>query len=68
MLLQYKGENTIDFINDSVYEAKKVNDDAFGDYYAIFDEGDDWYCYSIKFVEKNFLDVTSELENNEKSA
>ena len=68
MLLQYKGENTIDFINNSLYEAKQVHDDAFGDYYAIFDEGDDWYCYSIKFVEKNFLDVTSELENNEKSA
>ena len=67
MKLKYIGENKFSLRTGRTYEAKKNNDDT-GDYYSIFDEGDDWYCYGIKFVENNFVDVTSEFENNAKSA
>ena len=55
MLLMYIGERVIDLIPNSVYEVKKVHNDFLGDGYSIFDEGDDWYWYSVEFVEKNFV-------------
>ena len=32
-------------------------------YYAIFDEGNDWYVYGVEFVEKNF-EIVEEGEND----
>ncbi len=61
MNLRYIGdEKKVSFIKDKVYSAKKIRD-KFGEGYAIFDEGDDWYRYGIQFVEKNF-DVIAETE------
>ena len=59
MLLQYIGKRQIDLIPYSIYEVKKVFDNL-GEGYAIFDEGEDWYRYGLKFVEKNFEAVSSE--------
>lgn len=56
MLLMYVGERDIDLIPNSVYEVKKFHDDFLGDGYAIFDEGDDWYWYSVEFVKENFVE------------
>ncbi len=57
LLLEYIGERVVDLIPHSVYESKKIKDD-WGEHYAIFDEGDDWYVYSVDFVKKNFKEVT----------
>ena len=61
MLLRYIGNDPkeISFKIGGYYEAKKIYD-ALGDGYAIFDEGDDWYRYSVRFVEKNFEEVKEE--------
>ena len=61
MNLRYIGdEKKVSFIKGKVYSAKKISD-KFGECYAIFDEGDDWYRYGVQFVEKNF-DVLAETE------
>lgn len=61
MILRYKGDGkSVSFIRNNLYSAKKISD-KFGECYAIFDEGDDWYRYGVQFVEKNF-DVLAETE------
>ena len=58
-MIKYRGDGKfVSFTPNKFYEAKKIHDEL-GDGWAIFDEGDDWYRYGIKFVEKNF-DVSSE--------
>lgn len=61
MLLRYIGNNPkeISFIAGGYYEAKKIHDEM-GDGWAIFDEGDDWYWYGVRFVEENFEEVTED--------
>ena len=55
MLLMYVGDGyRVSFIPNSVYEVKKIHD-AWGEGYAIFDEGEDWYRYSVDFVKENFV-------------
>ena len=67
MLLKYKGDGYREsFIPNHVYEAQKIHDDL-GDGYAIFDEGEDWYCYGINFVKENFIEVAEEVENIRKA-
>ena len=53
MMIKYVGEREIDLIPDKFYKAKKIRDDL-GEGYAIYDEGENWYRYGKKFVEKNF--------------
>ena len=67
MLLQYIGKRQIDLIPYSIYEVKKVFDNLV-EGYAIFDEGEDWYRYGLKFVEENFENVPSENEIDFKMA
>ena len=53
MKLRYKGNGKfVSFITNKIYKAKKIFD-ALGEGYVIFDEGDDWYRYSVDFVENN---------------
>lgn len=59
MLLRYIGEECFSFIKDSYYEAEKFCDER-GEAWIIFDEGDDWYRYGMKFVEENFEIVTED--------
>ena len=61
MLIRYKGEKCFSFIVGKVYEAKNFYDER-GEAWAVFDEGDDWYRYGLRFVEKNF-DVVTEDES-----
>ncbi|MBR1647601.1 MAG: hypothetical protein IJ685_12635 [Selenomonadaceae bacterium] len=61
MLIRYKGEKCFSFIFGKVYEAKRFYDER-GYAWAIFDEGDDWYRYGVRFVEKNF-EVVAEDES-----
>lgn len=63
----YIGERIMDLIPDKVYEAKKIFDEL-GEGYAIFDEGEDWYRYGLKFVKENFEAVPSENEIDFKMA
>ncbi len=54
MLLRYKGDGKfVSLITGEIYKAKKISD-RMGEGYAIFDEGDEWYRYSVQFVKKNF--------------
>lgn len=54
MILLYKGDGRGEsFITGNYYEAKRICDDM-GDGWAIFDEGEDWYGYDLRFVEENF--------------
>jgi len=58
MLLRYTGdEKRVSFIKGSYYEAERFCDEM-GEAWAIFDEGDDWYVYGLRFVEENFEEVT----------
>jgi len=58
MLLRYTGdEKGVSFIKGSYYEAERFCDEM-GEAWAIFDEGDDWYVYGLRFVEENFEEVT----------
>ena len=60
MILKYKGDGRgVSFITGSYYKAEKFCDDM-GEAWAIFDEGDDWYVYGVKFVEENFEEVKEE--------
>ena len=60
MLLRYKGDgHKVSFVTGSYYEAEKIHDDI-GEAWAIFDEGDDWYVYGVKFVAENFEEVTED--------
>ena len=59
MLVKYRGEECFSFIVGKTYEAKKIYDEL-GEGYAIFDEGDDWYVYGVKFVAENFEEVTED--------
>ena len=61
MLLRYIGNNPkeISFTAGGYYEARKIHDEM-GDGWAIFDEGDDWYWYGVRFVEENFEEVTED--------
>ena len=60
MLLRYTGDGDgVSFHVGSYYEAEKFHDD-FGDAWAIFDEGDDWYVYGVSFVKENFEEVKEE--------
>lgn len=52
-------EREVSFIKGSYYEAKKINDEM-GEGWAIFDEGDDWYRYGVRFVSENFEEVKEE--------
>ena len=52
-MIKYIGEREVDLIPNKFYEAKKIHDEL-GDGWAIFDEGEDWYRYGVKYVEKNF--------------
>ena len=53
MLLRYTGEDCFSFVVGKIYESKEIHDNL-GDAYAVFDEGYDWYRYSVRFVEENF--------------
>jgi len=60
MLLRYTGDGQgVSFFAGGYYEARKIHDEL-GEGYAIFDEGDDWYWYGKRFVEKNFEEVTED--------
>ena len=60
MLLRYKGDGRgVSFITGSYYEAEKFCDDM-GEAWAIFDEGDDWYVYGVRFVAENFEEVAED--------
>ena len=61
MMLKYIGERIVDLIPNKYYKARKVNDEL-GEGYAIFDEGEDWYRYGKKYVEKNFDVANAEIE------
>ena len=62
MLLQFTGDDRqeVSFITGNYYEARKFHDDR-GEAWLIFDEGDDWYRYGIRFVAENF-EVVAEDE------
>lgn len=63
MLLQYTGnEKYVSFNQNSIYEVE-ISNCELGEGYAIFDEGDDWYWYSKKYVEKNFIVPTFKGED-----
>ena len=62
MLIRYKGEDCFSFIVGKTYEAKKIHDNL-GDGYAIFDEGYDWYGYSVRFVAENF-EVVEDVQSD----
>ena len=67
MLLKYKGDGYREsFIPNHVYEARKSRD-VFGEYYAIFDEGEDWYRYGADYVKENFVEVAEDVENIRKA-
>ena len=67
MLLKYKGNgHRVSFITGNYYEAKKYHDDR-GDAWIIFDEGDDWYRYGIRFVAENF-EIVAEDEQDVRRA
>ncbi|MBQ7454760.1 MAG: hypothetical protein IJS69_06910 [Selenomonadaceae bacterium] len=54
MLLKYKGNGRgVSFVTGNYYEARQIHDEM-GDGYAIFDEGEDWYGYGVRFVAENF--------------
>ncbi len=60
MLLRYIGDGKkVSFAQGGYYEARKIHDEI-GEAWAIFDEGDDWYVYGLKFVEENFEEVTED--------
>ena len=61
MLLRYIGNDPkeISFKVGGYYEARKIHDDM-GEGWAIFDEGDDWYGYDVRFVAENFEEVTED--------
>ena len=60
MLLRYTGDGDgVSFHVGGYYDAEKIHDE-FGEAWAIFDEGDDWYVYGVKFVEENFEEVKEE--------
>lgn len=60
MLLRYKGDGRGEsFVTGSYYEAEKFHDER-GDAWVIFDEGDDWYRYGVRFVAENFEEVTED--------
>jgi len=62
MLIKYVGDGyRVSFVRNTFYKARKVNDEL-GDGYAIFDEGEDWYRYGKKYVEKNFDVANAESE------
>ena len=66
--IKYSGDGKkVSFIPGHFYEAKKIFDEL-GEGYAIFDEGEDWYRYGLKFVEENFENVPSENEIDFKMA
>ena len=63
MLLKYIGDGyRVSFVPNQIYKAKKIRD-FWGDGYAIFDEGEDWYRYGVDFVKKNFEEVEETPEN-----
>lgn len=67
MLLKYKGDGYREsFIPNHIYKAKRKRD-VFGECYAIFDEGEDWYRYGADFVAENFVEV-EEIEENLRQA
>lgn len=58
MLFRYKGDGKkVSFVTGEIYKAMKISD-KMGESYAIFDEGEDWYRYSVNFVNKNFDEVS----------
>ena len=63
MLLKFTGDDRqeVSFITGNYYKARKIHDE-FGEAWAIFDEGYDWYRYGVNFVAENFdgLRVQSE--------
>ena len=61
MLLRFTGDDReeVSFITGNCYKAKKIRDDI-GEAWAIFDEGDDWYVYGLRFVAENFEEVTED--------
>ena len=60
MLLRYKGDGRgVSFVIGSYYEAEKFRDER-GEAWAIFDEGEDWYRYGVRFVAENFEEVVEE--------
>ena len=62
MLLKYKGNGRgVSFVTGSCYEARKFHDDR-GDAWVIFDEGDDWYRYGLRFVAENFEEVAEDAQ------
>lgn len=63
MNLRFKGKSDLSFEHNNIYRAKKFHDKDFGDGYAIFDEGDDWYWYDNEFVKENF-DILKEPNND----
>lgn len=68
MLLRFTGDDRqeVSFIAGNYYEARKFHDDR-GDAWLIFDEGDDWYRYGIRFVAENF-EVVAEDEQEVRRA
>ena len=66
MILRYKGRKCFSFIVGNTYKAEKFRDDR-GEFWAIFDEGDDWYVYGIRFVAENFEEV-AEVEEEVRHA
>ncbi len=61
MLLKFTGDDRqeVSLITGNYYKARKFHDE-FGEAWAIFDEGDDWYRYGVRFVAENFEEVTED--------
>ncbi len=59
--LKYKGKKCFSFIFGKTYKAERFCDDM-GEAWAIFDEGDDWYVYGLRFVAENFEEVAEDAQ------
>ena len=61
MLLKFTGDDhqEVSFITGNYYKARKFHDE-FGEAWAIFDEGYDWYRYGVRFVAENFVEVAED--------
>ena len=54
-MYKYIGSDQVSFKKDNNYDARKEKDAVLGECYAIKDESGEWYCYSKKFFENNFI-------------
>ena len=56
-LYRYIGKSKVAFENGSMYEARKETDEMLGECYAVVDESDEEYLYSVSFFKSNFVKI-----------